>query len=59
MSASDRDIDFLREAIRLAQQAERRGNLPIGALIVLDGVIVSRGVNSIWQPNGELTRHAR
>jgi tRNA(adenine34) deaminase len=52
------DFDFLREAIRLAQEAEQKGNLPIGAVIVLDGQIIARGMNAIWRPAIELTRHA-
>ena len=52
------EIIFLREAIRLAQEAEQKGNLPIGAVIVLDGQIIARGMNTIWQPAIELTRHA-
>jgi len=52
------DLLFFREAIHLAEEAERRGNLPIGAVIVLDGQIVARGMNAIWQPAIELTRHA-
>jgi len=31
------DLAFLREAIRLAEEAEHKGNLPIGAVIVLGG----------------------
>lgn len=49
---------FFPEAIRLAKEAERRGNLPIGALIVLDGEIIGRGSNAIYQPEVGLTRHA-
>jgi tRNA(adenine34) deaminase len=49
---------FLREAINLAKEAERRGNLPIGAVLVLDGKIIAIGMNSIWKPTMELTRHA-
>ena len=49
---------FLRQAIRLAEEAERRGNLPIGAVITLDSQIIATGMNSIWQPTLELTRHA-
>jgi len=49
---------YLREAIRLAHDAERRGNLPIGAVITLDGKIVAMGQNSIWSPTLALTRHA-
>ena len=52
------DLSFLREAIRLAEEAERKGNLPIGAVIVLDGQIIARGMNAIWRPAIELTRHA-
>ncbi len=49
---------FLREAIALALAAERAGNLPIGAVITLDGDVIARGSNSIWEPAVELTRHA-
>lgn len=52
------DLSFLREAIRLAEEAERKGNLPIGAVIVLGGQIIARGMNAIWQPAIELTNHA-
>jgi len=55
---SAEDLSLLREANRLAQEAERRGNLPIGAVIALDGEIIAKGMNSIWQPTIELTRHA-
>jgi tRNA(adenine34) deaminase len=52
------DLSFLREAIRLAEQAQSNGNLPIGAVIMLDGKIVARGMNAIWKPVIALTRHA-
>jgi tRNA(adenine34) deaminase len=52
------ELSFLQEAIRLAQEAGRRGNLPIGAVIVIDGQVIARGMNTIWQPDLELTRHA-
>jgi tRNA(adenine34) deaminase len=52
------DIAFLRQAIELAREAERRGNLPIGALICLGGQIVAEGMNAMWVPRLELTRHA-
>jgi tRNA(adenine34) deaminase len=54
----EEDLPFLREAIRLAEQAERKGNLPIGAVIRLDGQIVATGMNAIWRPAIEYTRHA-
>lgn len=52
------DITFMHEAILLAQEAERNGNLPIGAVIVLGGEIIARGKNAIWQPSLALTHHA-
>ena len=54
----ENDVIFLREAICLAVEAESKGNLPIGAVIVLDNQIIARGMNFIWQPTIDLTRHA-
>ena len=51
-------LPFLRQAILLANDAEGRGNLPIGAVITLDDEIVAMGQNSIWSPTLALTRHA-
>lgn len=53
-----RDHSLLYEAIRLAEEAGQRGNLPIGAVIVLNNEIVSTGMNAIWVPVLDLTRHA-
>ncbi|MDD9944724.1 MAG: tRNA adenosine(34) deaminase TadA [Myxococcales bacterium] len=36
---------FMREAIGEAEQARARGEVPVGAVVVLDGAIVSRGHN--------------
>jgi tRNA(adenine34) deaminase len=51
------DEFFMREAISLARAAECLGEVPVGALVVRDGVIVGRGFNS---PIGESdpTAHA-
>lgn len=35
----------MREAIALARQAEAAGEVPVGALVVLDGAIAGRGRN--------------
>lgn len=43
----DDDTKFLLHAISLAEEAEKQGNLPIGALIVLDNKIIAEGQNSI------------
>lgn len=44
------DEYFMREAISLARAAECLGEVPVGAVVVLDGEIVGRGFNS---PIGE------
>lgn len=51
------DEYFMREALSLARAAECLGEVPVGALVVRDGIIVGRGFNS---PIGESdpTAHA-
>ena len=51
------DEYFMREAISLARSAECLGEVPVGAVVVRDGIIVGRGFNS---PIGESdpTAHA-
>jgi len=39
------DDHFMREALALAQQAEVLGEVPVGAVVVKDGVIIGRGCN--------------
>ena len=51
-------LSFLRAAILLAQEAEENGNLPVGAVIALDGKVIASGRNCIWRPSLQLTRHA-
>ena len=36
---------FMREALRLAKKAKALGEVPIGAVVVVDGKIVGRGYN--------------
>jgi tRNA(adenine34) deaminase len=38
---------FMREALALAQEAQEAGEVPIGAVIVVDGEIVGRGRNAV------------
>ena len=40
------DDYYMREALSLARAAECLGEVPVGALVVRDGVIVGRGFNS-------------
>lgn len=51
------DADYMREALVLADAAEARGEVPVGALVVMDGVVIGRGSN---QPIGthDPTAHA-
>ncbi len=35
----------MREALRLAEKAKKRGEVPIGAVVVIDGKIVGKGYN--------------
>jgi tRNA(adenine34) deaminase len=39
------DIDFMKQALRLAQSASEKGEVPVGAIITLDGNIISEGEN--------------
>ena len=39
------DEEFMREAMEQARLAESLGEVPIGALVVLDGEILARGFN--------------
>jgi tRNA(adenine34) deaminase len=51
------DEDFLREALDLAREAERGGEVPVGAVVVLDGRVMGRGRNSPIARN-DPTAHA-
>jgi len=39
------DEDFMRRALELARRAEEEGEVPIGAVVVLDGKIIGEGWN--------------
>ncbi len=45
-AARENDESFMREALSLAQQAEALGEVPVGAVVVKDGVIIGRGFNA-------------
>ncbi len=51
------DQAFLARAIALALEAEAAGNLPIGALIVLEGQIIAEGRNALLQPHYQPGAH--
>jgi tRNA(adenine34) deaminase len=39
------DIDYMKEALRLAEEAAGDAEVPVGAVVVRDGVIIGRGRN--------------
>lgn len=45
MSSPDADLEFMNEALALAREAGALGEVPVGAIVVLDGRIVGRGFN--------------
>lgn len=40
------DADYMRHALALARQAGTAGEVPVGAVVVRDGVIIGRGFNA-------------
>ena len=40
------DEDFMCTALALARQAEQAGEVPVGAVVVMDGEIIGRGSNA-------------
>jgi tRNA(adenine34) deaminase len=40
------DIDFMRRALQLAQRAGAAGEVPVGAVLVQDGVVIAEGANN-------------
>lgn len=43
--AQNMDASFMARAIALAREAERAGEVPVGALIVKDGIVIAEGWN--------------
>ncbi|MDB5810012.1 MAG: hypothetical protein JWN94_2134 [Betaproteobacteria bacterium] len=39
------DEDYMQEALVLSGAAEERGEVPVGAVVVSDGIIIGRGFN--------------
>lgn len=44
--AADIDAVYMAEALRLAEAAAARGDVPVGALVVQDGLVVGIGLNT-------------
>jgi tRNA(adenine34) deaminase len=57
LDASEKNVIFMREAISLAREAGAAGEVPVGAIVVKDGIIIGRGSNSPIA-NHDPTAHA-
>jgi tRNA(adenine34) deaminase len=40
------DEEFMQQALTLAREAEANGEVPVGAMVVLNGEVIGRGFNS-------------
>jgi tRNA(adenine34) deaminase len=56
MAAAD-DLGYMRRALELAQRAQAEGEVPVGAVVVLDGCIAGEGWNRPISAN-DPTAHA-
>ena len=45
-SAADKDVHFMRRALAEAGRAAKRGEVPVGALVVAEGRVLAQGHNS-------------
>jgi tRNA(adenine34) deaminase len=52
------DRSYLERAVELALHSERTGNLPVGALLVLDSTIIAEGTSSVLSPIYDPGAHA-
>ena len=57
-AATAADLTFLDRAVELALAAERAGNLPVGALLVLAGEVVAEAAAATFVPQPHPGRHA-
>ena len=51
------DVDYMQIALKLAAEAALAGEVPVGAIVVKDGIIIGRGANSPISHN-DPTAHA-
>jgi tRNA(adenine34) deaminase len=58
MSLDDRDRRHLKEALRLALEAEQAGNMPIGSVIAIEDEVIGAAGNALLVPEYNPGRHA-
>jgi tRNA(adenine34) deaminase len=51
------DVKYIRECIKLSLEALEKGDMPIGAVLVKEGVVISKSVN-LAHTSGDKTQHA-
>ena len=51
------DREYMQEALRLAREAGARGEVPVGAVVVLDGEVIASAANE-KELRGDATAHA-
>ena len=45
-SSNEQDLEFMQQALLLATQAALQGEVPVGAIVVKDGVVIGQGSNA-------------
>lgn len=54
---NEKDVRFMRKAIQFAREAEEKGEVPVGAVLVAEGQVIATGYNSTELLN-DVTAHA-
>ena len=57
MLQENSDIHWMRECLKLAQYAASCGEVPVGAIVVHDGIVIGRGYN-LREATADPTAHA-
>jgi tRNA(adenine34) deaminase len=52
------DETYMRRAVELARRAEEEGQLPVGAVIELDGELIAEGTSGVLEPDWQPGAHA-
>ena len=58
LQAKPADLRYLRRAVALALEAERRGDLPVGAVVTLGAEVIAEAGNRVLVPAYHPARHA-
>ncbi len=58
MKTNDFDHHCMERAVALALATEQKGNVPVGAVIALNGDIIAEGANEMFMPEFHPGKHA-